>query len=98
LIFGKKPPTLIFGFSGYSHQTLGLHSNGTNTDLARHIAVGSRLGMALVVEIAVWPASGGYQRGAGKFQLLFSADHQSAGVTNPIVVALVVVSKVNKCE
>lgn len=53
--------------------------------------------MALVIEIAVWPATRGYQRGAGKFQLLFSADHWSVGVADPVVVALVVVQKVNKC-
>lgn len=51
--------------------------------------------MALVIEIAVWPAPRRYQRGAGEFQLLFSADHQPVGIADPVVAALVVVSKVN---
>ncbi len=52
--------------------------------------------MALAIQTALRPASWRYQRGAGEFQLLFSADHQSFGVADAVVAALVVVPKVNK--
>lgn len=52
--------------------------------------------MAVAIQTAVRPAPWRYQRGAREFQLLFSADHQSFGVVDPIVAALVVVPKVNK--
>jgi len=52
--------------------------------------------MALAIQTALRPASWRYQRGAGEFQLLFSADHQSFSVADPIVASLVVVPKVNK--
>ena len=52
--------------------------------------------MALAIQTALRPAPWRYQRGTGEFQLLFSADHQSFGVADPIVAALVVVPKVNK--
>lgn len=52
--------------------------------------------MALAIQTALRPAPWRYQRGAGEFQLLFSVDHRSFGVADPIVAALVVVPKVNK--
>ena len=53
--------------------------------------------MALAIQIALWPASRRYKRGTGKFQLLFSVDHQSVGIPGPIVTAMVVVPQVNSC-
>ena len=65
-----------------------VHLYATTTYPARHTAVRGGLGMALAIQTALRPAPWRYQRGAGKFQLLFSADHQSFGVADPVVAAL----------
>ena len=95
LIFRKKPPTLIFRFSSYSHRTGIREFYATYTYPAWHTAVSRRPGLALALKTAFRQASRRYQRGEGKFQLLFSVDHQPVGIPGPIVAAVVVVSQVS---
>jgi len=92
----KKTAYANLRFSSCSHQNWASGNfYATYTYPARHTAVGGRPGVALAIKIALWPASRRYKRGAGKFQLLFSVDHQSVGIPGPIVTAMVVVPQVN---
>ena len=95
LIFRKKPPTLILGFPVIPTEPASESFYATYTYPAWHTAVSRRPDLALALKTAFRQASGRYQRGEGKFQLLFSVDHQPVGIPGPIVAAVVVVSQVS---
>ena len=67
----------------------------TSTHHIGFIAGGSGLGVAVVVEAAVWPTARRHNHRTGEFPALLSADHGLAGVIGLIPAAVVVVPKIN---